>query len=176
MGTLRAWKDREEEAFPKEDFEAVVRDFHTGDNEWSGCGPEGEESDLEGERESLAEAIWVSKVARSRSRSWGGTEWMSTGSLRGSDGCCLGSTCRFMDWKEDTCEFLEEEGGWSVLEERESELAVGNDAIEEETVDDGVAVDEDEEDERLDESFLDWCLVEREEELEEVEDDVDGCL
>ena len=101
---------------------------------------------------------------------------MSTGSLRGSDGNCLESTCCFMDWKEDTCEFLEEEGEWSVVEEREPGLVVGNDAIEEATAEDGVAVDEDEEDERLDESFLDWCLVEREEELEEVEDDVDGCL
>lgn len=33
VGTLRAWKDKEDDAFPKEDFEAVVRDFHTGDNE-----------------------------------------------------------------------------------------------------------------------------------------------
>lgn len=43
-------------------------------------------------------------------------------------------------------------------------------------MDDGVTVDEDEEEERLDEGFLDWCLVEREEELEEVEEDDDGCL
>lgn len=43
-------------------------------------------------------------------------------------------------------------------------------------MDDVVTVDEDEEEERLDESFLDWCLVEREEELEEVEVDDDGCL
>lgn len=138
--------------------------------------PEEDGSDLEEERESLAEAIWVSKVARSRSRSWGGTEWMSTGSLRGSDGCCLESTCCFIDWKEDTCEFLEDEGEWSVLDERESGLAVGNNAIDGTSVEDGMGADEDEEDERLDESFLDWCLVEREAELEGVEDDVDGCL
>jgi hypothetical protein len=132
-------------------------------------------SGLDVERESLAEAIWVSKVARSRSSSWGGTEWMSTGSLGGSDENCLESTCCFMDWKEDTWEFLEEEGGWSVVEGRESGLVAGNDAIDGVTVEEGVAVDEDEE-ERFDESFLDWCLVEREEELDEVEDEVDGCL
>jgi hypothetical protein len=81
-----------------------------------------------------------------------------------------------MDWKEDTCEFFEEEGELSAVEERESGLVAGNDAIDEATTDDEMAADDDEEDERLDESFLDWCLVEREEELEEVEDDVDGCL
>lgn len=43
-------------------------------------------------------------------------------------------------------------------------------------MDDGVTVDEDEEEERLDECFLGWCLVEREEELEEVEEDDDDCL
>lgn len=86
------------------------------------------------------------------------------------------STCCFMDWKEDTWEFLEEEGEWSTVEERESGVVVGNDAIDEGTIEDGVVVNEDEDDERLDESFLDWCLDEREEELEEVEDDVDGCL
>lgn len=101
---------------------------------------------------------------------------MSTRSLWGSDGCCLESTCCFIDWKGDACEFLEEDEGWSVFEERESGVVVGNDAIEEATVDEGVAVDEDEEDGGLDENFLDWCLAEREEELEEVEDDVDGCL
>jgi hypothetical protein len=85
VGMLRAWKDKEDDAFPKEDLEAVVRDFHSGDDVWSKWGPEEDGSDLEEERESLAEAIWVSRVARSRSRSWGGTEWMSTGSLRGSD-------------------------------------------------------------------------------------------
>ena len=77
-----------------------------------------------------------------------------------------------MDWKEDTCELLEE---LSVVEERESGIVVDN-AIEEAAVDEGMDVEEDEEDEILDEAFLDWCLVEREEELEEVEDDVDGGL
>jgi hypothetical protein len=101
---------------------------------------------------------------------------MSTGSLRDSDGCCLDSTCCFMDWKEDTWEFFEEEEEPSVVEERESGVVVDSDAEGGALVDEGVIVDEDEEDERLDESFLDWCLVEREEELEEVEDDVDGCL
>jgi hypothetical protein len=80
-----------------------------------------------------------------------------------------------MDWKEDTWEFLEEEGGWSVVEGRGSGLVAGNDAIDGVTVEEEVAVDEDEE-ERFDESFLDWCLVEREEGLDEVEEDVDGCL
>lgn len=101
---------------------------------------------------------------------------MSTGSVRGSGRCCLESACCFMDWKEDTCEFLEEEGECSEVEERESGLVVGSDAVEEATVDDGVAVDEGKEDERLDETFLGWCRVEREEELDEVEEDVDGCL
>lgn len=100
---------------------------------------------------------------------------MSTGSLRGWEECCLESTCCFMDWKEDTCELLEEEGS-SVVEERESGVVVGNDAIDWATEDDGVTVDEDEEEERLDECFLDWCRDEREEELEEVEEDADGCL
>ena len=59
-----------------------------------------------------------------------------------------------------------------MVEERESGMVVGNDAIDEATADDGVAVDKDE----VEEIFLDWCLVEREEELEEDEDDVDGCL
>jgi hypothetical protein len=81
-----------------------------------------------------------------------------------------------MDWKEDTCEFREEEEERSVVEERESGVVVCNDTVAEATTDEGVAVDEDEEDERLDECFLDWCLVEREEVLEGVEDDVDGCL
>jgi hypothetical protein len=81
-----------------------------------------------------------------------------------------------MDWKEDTCEFLEEEEEWSVVEERESGVAVGNDVTDEGTVEDGVMVEEDEEDEVLDEGFLGWCLLEREDELEDVEDDVDGCL
>ncbi|KAF9652205.1 hypothetical protein BDM02DRAFT_3126568 [Thelephora ganbajun] len=102
---------------------------------------------------------------------------MSTGSLWGSDGCCLESTCCFIDWKEETWEFLEEEEERSVVEERESGVGVGSDAVDEATVDEGVGVDEeDDDDDRLDECFLDWCLVEREEELEDVEDDVDGCL
>jgi hypothetical protein len=96
---------------------------------------------------------------------------MSTGSLWGSDGSCLESTCCFMDWKEDTCEFREEEGR-SVTEDRESGVVVGSDAVEEAIVDEGVAVDEEEKDE----CFLDWCLLEREEVLETVDDDVDGCL
>ena len=33
VGILRAWKDKGDEAFPREDFEAVVRAFHTGDDE-----------------------------------------------------------------------------------------------------------------------------------------------
>ena len=33
VGMLRAWKDKGDDAFPKEDFEAVVRVFHTGDDE-----------------------------------------------------------------------------------------------------------------------------------------------
>lgn len=33
VGTFRAWKDKDDDAFPKEDFEAVVRDFQTGDEE-----------------------------------------------------------------------------------------------------------------------------------------------
>jgi hypothetical protein len=33
VGMLRAWKDKDDEAFPKEDFEAVVRVFHTGDDD-----------------------------------------------------------------------------------------------------------------------------------------------
>ena len=90
----------------------------------------------------------MSKVARSRRRSWGGTEWISTGSLWGSDGCCLESMCCFMDWKEATCELREEEEGWSVVEDRKSGVVVCNDAVEEATMDEGVAVDEDEEDER----------------------------
>ena len=97
---------------------------------------------------------------------------MSTGSLWGSDGCCLESTCCFMDWKEDTCEFREEEEGRSVVEDRKSGVVVGSDAVEEAIVDEGITVDEEEKDE----CFLGWCLVEREEVLEEVEDDVDGCL
>lgn len=101
---------------------------------------------------------------------------MSTGSLWGSGGCDLESTCCFMDWKEDTWEFLEEEEEWSVVEKRESGVVVGNDVIDEATVEDGVRVEEDEEDEMFDEGFLGWCLLEREEELEDVEDDVDGCL
>ena len=100
---------------------------------------------------------------------------MSTGSLWGSDGCCLESTCCFMDWKEDTCEFRVEVE-WSEVEDRESGVVVCNDTADEATMDEGVTVDEDEEDERLDECLLDWCLVEREELLEGVEDDVDGCL
>ena len=117
----------------------------------------------------------MSKVASSRNRSWGWTEWMSTGSFWGSAGCCLGSGCCFIDWKEDTCEFREEEEVRSVVEERGSGVVVGSDAVDEATVDEGVAVDEDEDDERLDECFLGWCLIEREELLEGVEDDVDGC-
>lgn len=81
-----------------------------------------------------------------------------------------------MDWKGDTCGFREEGEGRSVVEDRGSGVVVGSDAVKEATVDEGVAVDEDEEDERLDECFLDWCLVEREEVLEDAEDDVDGCL
>jgi len=79
-----------------------------------------------------------------------------------------------MDWKEDTCEFREEEEGRSAVEERESGVVVGSEAVDGATVDEGVTVDEEEENERLDECFLDWCLVEREEVLEGVEDDVDG--
>ena len=97
---------------------------------------------------------------------------MSTGSLWGSDGCCLESTCCFMDWKGDTCEFREEEEERSVVEGRESGVVVGSVGAEETIVDEGVADDEEEKEE----CFLDWCLVEREEVLEEVEDDVDGCL
>lgn len=100
---------------------------------------------------------------------------MSTGSLWGSDGCCLGSTWCFIDWKGDTWEFREEEEERSVVEDRESGVAVGSDVVEEATADEGEAVDE-EKDEKLDECFLGWCLVEREELLEDVEDDVDGCL
>ena len=81
-----------------------------------------------------------------------------------------------MDWKGDTCELREAEEARSVVEDRGSGVAVGSDAVNEATVDEGVTVDEDEEDERLDECFLDWCLVEREEVVEGVEDDVDGCL
>ena len=33
VGTLRAWKDKDDDAFPREDFEAVVRVFQTGDDE-----------------------------------------------------------------------------------------------------------------------------------------------
>ena len=101
---------------------------------------------------------------------------MSTGSLWGSDGWCLESMWCFMDWKEATCEFREEEEEWSMVEDRESRVVVCNDTVDEAAVDDGVAVDEDEEDERWDECLLGWCLLEREEALEGVEDDVDGCL
>lgn len=76
-----------------------------------------------------------------------------------------------MDWKEDTCEFREEEEERSVVEDRESGVVVGSDAVEGAIVDEEVVVDEAEKDE----CFLDWCLDEREE-FEEVEDDVDGCL
>jgi len=76
-----------------------------------------------------------------------------------------------MDWKDDTCEFREEEEERSAVEDRESGVVVGSDAVEEAIVDEEVAVDEAEKDE----CFLDWCLAEREG-LEEVEDDVDGCL
>lgn len=31
VGMLRAWKDKDDDAFPNEDFEAVVRLFQTGD-------------------------------------------------------------------------------------------------------------------------------------------------
>lgn len=85
------------------------------------------------------------------------------------------STCCFIDWKEDTCEFREEEEGCSVVGGRVSGIVVCNDAVDEVTTDEGVIVDEDEDDEGLDECLLDWCLVEREL-LEGVEDDVDGCL
>jgi hypothetical protein len=78
-----------------------------------------------------------------------------------------------MDWKEDTCESLEEEEGWSTFGERESGVVVGNEVTDAATVEDGVTVEEEEEE---DEGFLGWCLLEREEELEDVEDDVDGCL
>jgi len=101
---------------------------------------------------------------------------MSTGSLWDSGGCGLESMCCFMDWKEDTCELREEDEEWSVVEERESGIADCNDAVDEATIDEGVTVDEDEENEGLDECLLDWCLVERDELLEGVEDDVDGCL
>ena len=80
-----------------------------------------------------------------------------------------------MDWKEDTCEFREEGGESSVVEDRESGVVVGSDTVNEATVDEGVAVDEEDEDERLEECFLDWCLAEREVVVEDVEDDVDGC-
>lgn len=101
---------------------------------------------------------------------------MSTGSFWESDGSCLESTCCFMDWKGDTCEFRTEEAERSVVEERESEVVVGSDAVDEGMVDEGVAVEEEEKDEKLEECFLCWCLVGREETLGGVEDDVDGCL
>jgi len=101
---------------------------------------------------------------------------MSTGSLWVSGGCGLESMCCLMDWKEDTWELREEDEEWSVVEERESGVVVCNDAVDEATVDDGVVVDDDEDEEGLDECLLDWCLVERDELLEGVEDDVDGCL
>jgi len=79
---------------------------------------------------------------------------MSTGSLWESGGCGLESMCCFMDWKDDTWEFLEEDEEWSV-EERESGVVVCNDAVDEAIVEDGVTVDEDEDDEGLDECLLD---------------------
>lgn len=33
VGMLRAWKDKEDDAFPKEDFEAVVRDLQIGEED-----------------------------------------------------------------------------------------------------------------------------------------------
>lgn len=33
VGMLRAWKDKDDEEFPKEDLEAVVRVFHTGEED-----------------------------------------------------------------------------------------------------------------------------------------------
>jgi len=80
-----------------------------------------------------------------------------------------------MDWKEDTCECREGGAEWSVTEERESGVVVGNDVVDGARVEEGVIVDEEEEEERLDECFLGWCLVEREV-LGGVEDDVNGCL
>lgn len=35
VGMLRAWKDKDDDAFPNEDFEAVVRLFQTGDDDLS---------------------------------------------------------------------------------------------------------------------------------------------
>lgn len=63
-----------------------------------------------------------------------------------------------------------------MAEDRESGVVVCNDAVDEAMIDAGAAVDEDEEDERWDECLLGWCLDEREELLEGVEDDVDDCL
>jgi len=80
-----------------------------------------------------------------------------------------------MDWNGDTCELRKEEEERSVVEDCWSGVVVGSDAVDEATMDEGVAVDEDEDDDRLDECFLGWCLVVREELLEDVEDDVDGC-
>ena len=80
---------------------------------------------------------------------------MSTGTFWVSGGCGLESMCCFMDWKEDTWELREEDEEWSVVEERESGIADCNDAVDETTVDEGVIVDEDEEDEGLDECLLD---------------------
>ena len=33
VGSLRAWKDKDVDVFPREDFEAVVSVFHSGDDE-----------------------------------------------------------------------------------------------------------------------------------------------